>query len=237
MFLQSSGQGLEYSDLENNGKGLQSDNQVDIWWDPLMSQICVFSLPLLCHLGIDDIMRLYSWASRCSGKLHSHVGSISWAWLSGFLLLPDSFPSSNWRLFVCVCVAFDSYTKWIFFASYTNFWAIKNSYTSIFLNYDGPLLIIYIKRENHLPTWRNKTVSCLVLSTFCGPMNCNPLGSSVHGMLQAGILEWAAIPFSRGSFHRRDWTHVSWIAARFFTIWMARKWIKRGNQLPIDIPQ
>ena len=170
-------------------------------------------------------------------SFHSHVGSISWAWLSGFLLLPDSFPSSNWRLFVCVCVAFDSYTKWIFFASYTNFWAIKNSYTSIFLNYDGPLLIIDIKRENHLPTWRNKTVSCLVLSTFCGPMNCNPLGSSVHGMLQAGILEWAAIPFSRGSFHRRDWTHVSWIAARFFTIWTARKWIKRGNQLPIDIPQ
>ena len=68
-------------------------------------------------------------------------------------------------------------------------------------------------------------------------MDCSPLGSSVHGILQAGILEWAAIPFSRGSCHHRDWTHVSCVAARFFTIWTTREWIKRGNQLPIDIPQ
>ena len=35
--------------------------------------------------------------------------------------------------------------------------------------------------------------------TPCNPMDCSPLGSSVHGILQAGILEWGAIPFSRGS--------------------------------------
>ena len=38
--------------------------------------------------------------------------------------------------------------------------------------------------------------SCLPL---CAPMNCSPPGSSVHGVLQATILEWVAIPFSRGS--------------------------------------
>ena len=39
--------------------------------------------------------------------------------------------------------------------------------------------------------------SCL---TLCGPMDCDPQGSSVHGILQARILEWVAIPFSRGSY-------------------------------------
>ena len=38
--------------------------------------------------------------------------------------------------------------------------------------------------------------SCL---TFCSPMNCSPTDSSVHGILQARILEWVAMPFSRGS--------------------------------------
>ena len=37
--------------------------------------------------------------------------------------------------------------------------------------------------------------SCL---TLCNPMDCNPPGSSVHGILEARILEWVAIPFSRG---------------------------------------
>ena len=48
-------------------------------------------------------------------------------------------------------------------------------------------------------------------------MNCSLLGSSIHGILQAQILEWVAIPFSRGSSWPRDWTWVSHIAGRFFT--------------------
>ena len=39
-----------------------------------------------------------------------------------------------------------------------------------------------------------------------------PPGSSVHGILQARILEWLAMPFSRGSFCARDWTHVSYVS-------------------------
>ena len=35
--------------------------------------------------------------------------------------------------------------------------------------------------------------------TLCDPMDCRPPGSSVHGILQAGIVEWAAMHFSRGS--------------------------------------
>ena len=36
--------------------------------------------------------------------------------------------------------------------------------------------------------------------TLCEPMDCNSPGSSVHGIFQARILEWIAIPFSRGTF-------------------------------------
>ena len=43
-------------------------------------------------------------------------------------------------------------------------------------------------------------------------------GSSVHGILQVRILEWVAIPFSRGYSQPRDQTQVSRIAGRFFTI-------------------
>ena len=45
--------------------------------------------------------------------------------------------------------------------------------------------------------------------TLCDPMNYSPLGSSVHGILQARVLEWVAIPFSRGSSQLRDQTQFS----------------------------
>ena len=48
------------------------------------------------------------------------------------------------------------------------------------------------------------------------------LGSSVHGILQARILEWVAILFSRGTSQPRDWTWVSCITCRFFTVWATR---------------
>ena len=54
-------------------------------------------------------------------------------------------------------------------------------------------------------------------------MDCSPPGSSVHGFLQARILEWVAIFFSRGSSQPRDQTQVSCIAGRFFTVWTTRE--------------
>ena len=54
------------------------------------------------------------------------------------------------------------------------------------------------------------TKSC---PTLCDPMDCSPPGSTVHGILQARILEWVAIPFSRGS----SWTRlVDYICLRLF---------------------
>ena len=47
------------------------------------------------------------------------------------------------------------------------------------------------------------------------PMDCSPPGSSIPGILQARILDWINIPFSRGSSQPRHWTQTSWISGRF----------------------
>ena len=59
--------------------------------------------------------------------------------------------------------------------------------------------------------------------TLWDPMDCRLPGSSVHGILQARILEWVAIPFCRGSSQPRNQTQVSHIAGEFFTIWATRE--------------
>ena len=76
--------------------------------------------------------------------------------------------------------------------------------------------------ENWITSGENLTLytpaqSCL---TLCGPMDCSPPGSSALGILQARILEWVALPSSRGPFRLRDGTHisrVSGIGRWFFT--------------------
>ena len=61
-----------------------------------------------------------------------------------------------------------------------------------------------------------KSLSCVRL--FVTPVDCSPPGSSVHGILQARILEWVAISFSRGSSQSRDRTQVSHIGGRCFNL-------------------
>ena len=64
------------------------------------------------------------------------------------------------------------------------------------------------------------TQACL---TLYNAMDYSLVGSSVHGILQARMLKWAGIPFSRGSSQPRDQTWVSCTAGRFLTIWAARQ--------------
>ena len=77
-----------------------------------------------------------------------------------------------------------------------------------------------------LPLAQNKVKESEVAQscpTLCDSVDCSPPGSSVHGILQARVLEWVAIAFSRGSSRPRDWTQVSRIAGRCFTIWATRE--------------
>ena len=70
--------------------------------------------------------------------------------------------------------------------------------------------------------------------TLCSPLDSSLLGSSVHGILQARILEWIAIPFSRVSCRPRGQTPVSCIVGKFFTSWVTRKETSALN-VPIAI--
>ena len=71
--------------------------------------------------------------------------------------------------------------------------------------------------------WPN--CQCVLVAQSCptlwDPVDCGPPGSSVRGILQAKILEWAAISFSRRFSRPRDWIQVSLIAGRLFTVWVA----------------
>ena len=80
---------------------------------------------------------------------------------------------------------------------------------------------------------------CLVAQlclTLYDPMDCSLPGSSVHGDLQARILEWVAMPSSRGSSYSRDQTQVSCIAGGFFTIWATREAQEYWSRYPILSP-
>ena len=70
------------------------------------------------------------------------------------------------------------------------------------------------------------TQSCPIL---CDPMDCNLPDCSIHGILQARVLEWVAISFSRGSSQPRDRTLVSHIVGRHFSIWATREVIVVGK--------
>ena len=67
--------------------------------------------------------------------------------------------------------------------------------------------------------------------TLCDPVDCSLLGSSLHGILQARILEWVAISFSRGSSQLRDRTRISRIAGRRFNLWATR-----AGEIPMASP-
>ena len=73
-------------------------------------------------------------------------------------------------------------------------------------------------------TLKVKVKSLCRIQLFATPWTlCSP-GPSIYGIFQARVLEWVAISFSGGSSWPRDWTHISCIEGRFFTIWSTREW-------------
>ena len=76
--------------------------------------------------------------------------------------------------------------------------------------------------------------------TVCNPMDCSSPGSSVHGIFPTRILEWVAMPSSRGSAQPRDWTHVSCvscIAGGFFTHWVTGDALLKNTVILYTIPE
>ena len=71
--------------------------------------------------------------------------------------------------------------------------------------------------------------------TLCDLMDYSPPDFSVHGILQARVLEWIATPFSRGSSRPRDRSLVSCTAGRFFAVWATGK--SSSTQCPSLVSQ
>ena len=94
-------------------------------------------------------------------------------------------------------------------------WECKNGMATL----ENSLIVSY-KTKHTLTMWPSSYTSVF---NICDPMDYSLPGSSVLGILQARILEWGAIPFSRRSSQLRDWTQVSWIAGGFFTVWATRE--------------
>ena len=82
------------------------------------------------------------------------------------------------------------------------------------LIFDCLISFLSLHKEPKFSFFKNKEMCVCVQSylTLCDPVNCSLPGSSVHGILQARMLERVAISFSRGSSWPRDWTCVSWIS-------------------------
>ena len=121
------------------------------------------------------------------------------------------------------------------------------------LSLELPQFLQWTCRTSHCPylSWCFQTSygPCWAFSTWWKvkvkvaqsyPTLCDPMDYTVHGILQARILEWVAFPFSRGSTQPRDQTQVSDIAGGFFTRWATREaqqyWSGWPTPSPADLP-
>ena len=94
---------------------------------------------------------------------------------------------------------------------------------------DGYFLTVSTHGWERVPTLKWLFLSGKVkVAQLCLTL-CDPMDYTVNGILQARILEWGAVPFSRVSLQPRDEIHVSHIAGRFFTSWGTREALLSGN--------
>ena len=104
--------------------------------------------------------------------------------------------------------------------------SIQTWYISQFLKiYKQSFIILSIKSE-----------VAQLCPALCDPMGCSLAASSIHGIFQASILERVAISFSRSSSLPRDWTQVSHIVGRSFTLWATREDLKGRSPGKIFYP-
>ena len=96
-------------------------------------------------------------------------------------------------------------------------------------------LIEKVQPGRHL--YDSENWKCQLRLTLGKPMDCSPSGSSVYEILQARILQWVTIAFSRRSSQPRDRTWVSWNADRFFTVWAIRAALALVQSIPKPLGQ
>ena len=140
----------------------------------------------------------------------------------------------------CIPVIMNNNDSWIIMSNdkYNNSWIVIFMNHWIKTNRPSNLLSLILFNNLLLPCFMFSyyhyylinyiyfALSCLesmkVKVTQC-PTLCSPMDCTVHGILQARILEWVVFPFSRGSSQPTDRTQVSRIAGRFLISWATRE--------------
>ena len=135
------------------------------------------------------------------------------------------------NLTIIILTFMDSHLKTPMYFFFKNFAFLEVSFTMLCI---PRFLYSIISGNNTITynTWRSEVKFAQSCPTLWDSKYCSPPGSSVHGVLQARIPEWVAIPFSGGSSWPRDWTWVSCIAGRFFTVWATREVQEYWSGLP-----
>ena len=109
-----------------------------------------------------------------------------------------------------------------FFLISKKFFCLKHLTFIIFIFYWRIIALQNFAVFCQTSTWIRHVSEWVKVAQSC-PSLCGPMYYTVHGILQARILEWVAFPFSKGSSQPRTRTQVSHIAGRFFTSWATRE--------------
>ena len=143
-------------------------------------------------------------------------------------MLPKVWPSSDIRLaldyslFVCNKASMETERKHsekpFDTVLITSVWSVGSEHRWVWLDTVGLWWWVACSRTCALCM----CVSCLVMSDSLWPYGLEPARSLYPWILQARILEWVAISFSRGSSWPKARTQVSHIAGKFFTVWATR---------------
>ena len=134
---------------------------------------------------------------------------------------------------VCYSHLFQNFPQFIVIHTVKGFGIVNKAEIDVFLKlscfFDHPSdvgnLPLYIYIHAHTHSEGEVAQSC---PTPCDSTDYSLPGSSVHGVLQARVLEWVAISFSRGSSWPRDWNQVSGIVGRRFTVWATSPFWRRS---------
>ena len=135
----------------------------------------------------------------------------------------------TWRKLKCILLSERNHsgkTTYLYDSNYSTFWKRHNYRDRKKHQWlSGAVRVREMGKEHRgfLGQWKSSewyyndgcVLSRSVMSDSYNPVDCSPSGSSVRGILQARILEWVAISFSRGSSQPRNW------AGRLFTDWAA----------------
>ena len=143
-----------------------------------------------------DESRVELWLGFLSTYAHRYVGTPLRKLLDGYLIWSQTLSEKP-----------DYWNRLCKLEQFFFMWWVKISFSSVCA------WIGFIHKRMLL------TQSC---PTLWDTMDCSLRGSSVHGILQARVLDWVTIPFSRGSSRPKDQTQISCIAGRFFTIWATK---------------